>query len=240
MIFYNLSPILTLLTESVPNAEIWKDRFNFFFNNEEYDEELTDWYYDKLINNIREVKDLLTSQYVVDSYTGLFSFSSEHIDATHSFNLALFLSGNYQHFYKKKILTVCADFGMLNVQIKMAGLNLVSSVQKEYYNVGTVLACIGNNAPPYPINRMEFPDEDVLIMSCVFQEDDLAYKNWQYMLDKRAEGKEVFFTSNTYSYLRKYMNYDRIELVVDPQVVYKPEDYANLSYGYTNKIYRLK
>lgn len=237
---YNLSPILSLLTEQVPSSDIWKERFTSFFTNEEYDGELQDWYYDKLINNIYEVNALLSGGYFVDPYTGLFSFPSEHIEASHSFNFALFLSANHQHFYGKKILTVCSDFGMLNIQLKMAGLDLVSSVQKEYYNVGTVLACIGNNSPPYPINRFEFPEENVILMSCVFQDDELAYKNWEYMLDKRVEGKEVYFTSNTYFYLRRYLNYDRIELIVDPKKVYKPEDYADISYGYMNKIYRLK
>ena len=129
---------------------------------------------------------------------------------------------------------------MLNIQAKFSGLNLISSVQKEYFNTGTVLACIGNNSPPYPINKFDFEEEDVIMMSCVFQENDLAYKNWEFMIDKRLEGKEVFFTSNTYVYLRRYMNYDKIELVIDPQKMYNGEDYADISYGYMNKIYRLK
>lgn len=236
---YNLSPILSLLNENTPNAEVWRDRITSFFSNEEYDSELQDWYYDKLINYTYEVSSFFANGYFVDPYTGFFSFPSAHIEASHSFNMALFISANHQHFFKKNILTVCGDFGILNLQIKMSGLNLVSSVQKEYYNVGTILACIGNNSPPYPINKLEFPEEDVIFMSCVFQEDELAYKNWEYMLDKRAVGKEVFFTSNTYFYLRRYMNYDRIEVVADPRKVYKPEDYADLSYGYMNKIYRL-
>ena len=176
----------------------------------------------------------------MDPYTGLFSFSSFDIESSHSFNLAYFISKNYQHFFRKKILTVCADYGILNVQMKLCGLDVVSSVQKETFNVGTVLACIGNNSPPYPINKFEFPEEDVLIMSCVFQEDDLSYKNWEYMIDKRAEGKEVFFTSNTYVHLRKYMNYDKIELGVDPQKMYNSEDYSDITYGYMNRIYRIR
>lgn len=240
MMIYNLSPILNLLTDQIPNADVWKERLTSFFGNEEYDGELQDWYYDKLINNIREVKTLLSGGYFVDSYTGLFSFPSSQMEATHSFNLAYFLSKNYQHFFGKKILTICADYGVLNIQLKMSGLELVSSVQKENFNVGTVLTCIGNNSPPYPINKLQFPKEDVIFMSCVFQEEDLTHQNWQYMLDKRADGREVFFTSNTYFYLRRYMNYDRIELVVDPRKVYDPQDYADISYGYMNKIYRLK
>lgn len=237
---YNLTPLTTLLTEKVPSADIWHERITSFFNNEEYDSELQDWYYDKLINTMWETKEILNRGFVVDSYTGLFSFPSYEIEGSHSFNLAFFISKNYQHFYGKKILTVCADYGMLNIQIKMCGLNLVSSVQKENFNVGTILTCIGNNSPPYPINKFEFPEEDVLIMSCVFQEDDLSYENWEYMLDKRAEGKEVFFTSNTYVHLRKYMNYDKIELVIDPQKMYNKDDYSDIAYGYMNRIYRLK
>lgn len=237
---YNLSPFLNLLTYQVPSAETWRERFTSFFNNEEYDGDLQDWYYDRLISNIDEVKNYLLNGYVADPYTGLFSFPSSDIEASHSFNVALFVSKHPQHFFGKKILTICSDFGILNVQMKLCGLNIVSSVQKEYYNVGTVLACIGNNSPPYPINRFEFPEEDVVFMSCVFQDDDLAYKNWEFMLDKKAERKEVYFTSNTYFYLRQYMDYDKIELIIDPKKVYKPEDYADISYGYMNKIYRLK
>jgi hypothetical protein len=36
------------------------------------------------------------------------------------------------------------------------------------------------------------------------------------------------------------MNYDKIELVIDPKKMYNSEDYADISYGYMNKIYRLK
>ena len=237
---YNLSPILTTLTERVSNADVLRERIASFFANEEYDAELQDWYYNKLIDNISEVKSILNAGVFIDSYTGLFSFPSEHIEASHSFNLAHFLANNSQRFYKKNILTVCGDFGILNVQLKLMGMNVVSSVQKEYLNVGTVLACIGNNSPPYPINKFEFPEEDVLIMSCVFQDDDLTYKNWEYMLEKKIEGKEVFFTSNSYFYLRRYMNYDKIELVMNPNIVYNEQDYSDITYGYMNRIYRLK
>lgn len=237
---YNLTPFTTLLTENVPSADTWRERITSFFTNEEYDAELLDWYYDKLINNYYEVKRLLDNGFFVDPYTGLFSFPSNAIEGSHSFNLAYFISRNYQHFYGKKILTICADYGILNVQLKMCGLDIVSAVQKENYNIGTILACIGNNSPPYPINKFEFPEEDVLILSSVFQEDDLAYKNWEYVVDKRAEGKEVFFSSNTYYYLRNYMNYDKIDLVIDPQKMYNSEDYSDVTYGYMNRIYRLK
>lgn len=237
---YNLSPLTSLLTEKIPNADVWKNRILDFFDNQEYDPALQDWYYNKLIDNIGEVNSLLSGGYFVDPYTGLFSFPSSHIEATHSFNLALFIGSQNRHFFNKKILTICADFGILNIQMKMCGLDVVSSVQKEYYNVGTVLACIGNNCPPYPINRMEFPEEDAVFLSCVFQEDELAYRNWEFMIEKRLEGKEVFFTSNSYFYLRRYMNYDKIELVFDPQKVYNSEDYSDMAYGYMNRIYRLK
>lgn len=234
---YNLSPLYNL---SVPNIDTWNERFSQFFSNEEYDPVLQDWYYNKLIDNMSEVETLLNAGYFVDPYTGLFSIPSPYIEATHSFNLAHFIGKHPQHFFGKNILTVCADFGILNIQAKMSGLNIVSSVQKEYYNVGTVLTCIGNNSPPYPINVFDFPEEDVVFMSCVFQEDDLAYKNWEMMIDMRISGKEVFFTSNSYFYLRRYMNYDRIELVIDPRTVYNEEDYADIAYGYMNRIYRMK
>lgn len=238
---YNLSPVLNLLnSEEVPNRDVWHQRIQSFFDTEEYDPVLQDWYYNKLIDNVPEVKSLIEAGNFVDHYTGLFSMPSPAIESSHSFNIARFLGNHYQHFYGKKILTICADFGILNVQAKLCGLNIVSSIQKEYYNVGSVLACIGNNAPPYPINKFDFEPEDAIILSCVFQEDDLAYKNWEFMVDKRAEGKEVFFTSNTYAYVRRYMDYDKIELVIDPKTMYDKEDYADIAYGYMNRIYRFK
>jgi len=237
---YNLSPILNLLTPERPNAEIWRERIQSFFANEEYDADLQDWYYDTLIKNIGEIDFLIYKGIKTDSYTGLFSMSTPHIDGIHSFNMAKFIGDHYQHFFGKKILTVCADFGILNIQAKMCGLNIVSSVQKEYFNTGTILACIGNNCPPYPINKFDFDEEDVIMMSCVFEDEDLAYKNWEFMLDKRLDGKEVFFTSNTFEHLRNYINYDKLELVIDPSKVYLPDDYADLTYGYSNKIYRLR
>lgn len=239
---YNLNPILTLLNPDDTNSVTWKERLQSFFENPDYDPDLQDSYYNILINNINngQVKSLLSNGYFVDPYTGLFSFPHSMIEATHSFNLAYFISSNHQHFFGKKILTVVDDFGMVNIQLKMCGLDLASSFQKNDFNVGTVLACIGNNSPPYPINKTDFPEEDVIIMSCVFQDEQRAYDNWEYMLDRRIDGKEVYFTSNTYFYLRRFMNYDRIQLLVEPKKVYRAEDYADISYGYMNKIYRLK
>lgn len=237
---YNLSPFFKFLSPENTNSKVWKERITSFFDNQEYDGELQDWYYDKLLSNLEEVDYYLNKGILVDEYTGLFSPDSPYIVGTHSFNLAYFISSNYQHFFGKRILTLCSDFGILNIQLKLCGLNLVSSIQKEYLNVGTVLACIGNNCPPYPINKFEFEEEDVLMMSCVFQDPDLSYKNWEFMLDKRLEGKEVFFSSNTFSFLKDYVNYDRIELINEPHKEYRPEDYAELTYGYGNKIYRLK
>lgn len=237
---YNLSPIVSLLKEDTPNAATWKSRIEYFFNNEEYDPVLQDQYYDILLSGIPAVEFCFNTTPVIDDYTGLFSFPSEYIQGSHSFNIALFISQHYQHFFKKKILTVCADFGMLNIQMKLSGLNIVSAVQSEFYNIGSVMACIGNNAPPYPINLFEFPEEDVLFMSCVFQDEDLAYKNLEMMIDKRLAGKEVFFTTNTFSHLRNYLNYDMIEPIIDPKDVYHEEDYGNIPMGYMNKIYRFK
>lgn len=237
---YNLSPIFKFLSDEQPNSAVWRERITSFFANEEYDADLQDWYYDVLLSVPEEVDYFLNKGIMTDEYTGLFSFPSPAIRTTHSFNLAYFISKNFQQFYNKKLLTVCADYGMLNIQAKLCGINLVSAVQKEYLNVGTILACIGNNCPPYPINRFDFEEEDVIIMSCVFEEDDLAYKNWEFMLDKRLSGKEVFFCTDTFMHLSNYINYDKIELINMPNKEYYPEDYAELSYGYSNKIYRLK
>lgn len=238
--YYNLNPLLNLLTPERPNAQNWRERIQWFFDNEEYDGELQDQYYDILINSVQDFDYFIHKGTLTDSYTGLFTIPSPSIEGLHSFNLAKFINDNYQHFFKKKILTLCADFGIMNIQAKLCGLDIVSSVQKQNLNAGTVLTCIGNNCPPYPINKFEFEEEDVLIMSNVFDDEDLCYKNWQFMLDKRLDGKEVFFSSDTFFELKNYMDYSRIELVMDPMKVYQPEDYANLIYGYTNKIYRLK
>lgn len=237
---YNLSPILNLLTPERANAKVWRERFQSFFTNEEYDADLQDWYYDTLISNIEEIDYFFTKGSLVDIYTGLFSIPVPLLNGSHSFNLAHFISNNYQHFFKKRILTVCGDFGILNVQLKLCGLNLVSAVQNKDLNVGSILTCIGNNCPPYPINEFDFESEDVVIMSCVFDEEDLTHKNWQFMLDKKTEGKEVFFSTDSFFHLKDYINYDMIESITDPLKIYKPEDYADLTFGYGNKIYRLK
>lgn len=237
---YNLSPVFRFLSPENTNSNIWRERLTSFFENKDYDGELQDSYYDRLLNSPEDVDYLLNKGILVDEYTGLFSLPSPFIEGKHSFNLAYFISKNYQHFYNKKILTVFADFGVLNIQAKLCGLNIVSSIQQEFLSVGSVLACIGNNCPPYPINKFEFEEEDVIIMSSVFDDMDLSYKNWEFMIDKRLEGKEVFFSSNTFHNLKDYINYDRIELISNPDKEYHPEDYAELTYGYTNKIYRLK
>lgn len=237
---YNLTPITNLLDNRIPNSNVWKDRIESFFGNEEYDSELQDWYYNALITNTKDVVGILSSGQLIDSYTGLFSFDTLTAKYNHTFNVALFISSHYQHFYGKKILTVCADYGILNIQMKLCGLDLVSSVQKEYLNVGSVLACIGNNCPPYPINKFDFPEEDVVFMCSVFSDEDLSYKNWVFMVEKKLEGKEVFFDSSSFFQLKNFINYDKIEVVIDPRKVYNEEDYSNMSYGYMNKIYRLK
>lgn len=237
---YNLSPIFRFLSDEEPNALVWRERISLFFSNEEYDGDLQDWYYDTLLSFPLDLDYLLNNGVMTDEYTGLFSFPAPIVGDAHSFNVAHFISKNYHHFYNKKLLTVCADYGMLNIQAKMCGINLVSSVQKNDLNIGTVLACIGNNCAPYPINKFDFEEEDAIIMSCVFETEDLSYKNWEFMLDKRLSGKDVFFTTNTFSHLKNYINYDKIELINMPNTEYYPEDYAELEYGYSNKIYRLK
>lgn len=237
--YYNLTPITNLLKEDIPNADVWKQKLHSFFSNEEYDGELQDQYYDTLVSDTHQIWHLLHDGYYVDQYTGFFTFTAPVVDTKHSFNMAHFLSKNFQHFYKKRILTISADFGIMNIQLKMSGLNLISSIQKPLYHVGSVLACIGNNCPIYPINKLDFEEEDAIIMSCVFEEEELSWKNWQYMLDKRLDGKEVFFTSNTFTNLKNYVDYSKLELVFDPSKAYDSEDYADLKYGYANRIYRL-
>lgn len=236
---YNLSPLLNILTPEIPNRKVWEEKIVSFFENKDYDPALQDWYYDTLVSYNLHVKNFIKNGYLIDPYTGLFTFDTPQLRGSHSFNMAHFISSNYQHFYQKRILTLSHDYGMMNIQLKMCGLNLVSAVQKEYLEIGSALACIGNNCPPYTINNFDV-EEDVILLSCVFQEEALAYKNWEFMLDKRLDGKEVFFTSNTFNHLRQFINYDRIEPLIDPQEVYKEEDYADMTYGYMNKIYRLK
>lgn len=236
---YNIFPILKKIKKDDSNYENWKDRLTSFFSNIEYDPIVQDTYYDTLINNLDEVETLINSGYLIDDISGLFTFNSSVCETKHSFNFARYLNNNYQHFYGKKILTVCGDYGILNVQLRLAGLNVVSSIQAPHLIVGSILTCIGNNSPIYPINKFDFEEEDVLIFSCVFNDDNLTYKNWNLMIDKKIDGKEVYFTSNNFCQLKKFMNTDRIQLESDPQKTYRMSDYIDISYGFKNRIYKI-
>jgi hypothetical protein len=234
---YNLKPILSLINESIPNHEEWKIRITTFFD-KEHDQ--LDQYYDVLIKDIWSVDIILNTGVIIDEYTGLFSFTNSIVDRKHSFNLAYYIHRNYLDFNDSKVLTIINDYGMVNNQIKFCGIDLVNSIMSKELVVGSVLTCIGNKGRPYSINMKQFPHYDTILASCVFEDDNKAYKNWNFLLDEHAKGKKVYFTSNTFSYLKNYMNYDKIELLEKPNEIFDKNSYSDLKYGNQNRIYRIK
>jgi hypothetical protein len=243
---YNLSPVTRVLETLYENTRgAFPQQLHSYlantFHNKDYDKEVLDSYYDILISDIPEVERLVLSDKLVEPYTGLFTFDTLQTTTTKSFNLAYFIERNAPLFHGKRIFILNHDYGMVNIQAKFCGLNVVNTLQKKYLNVGSVLACIGNQGHPYPLNiTTELPDYDVLIMSCVFQDTDASWTNWNYMVDARAYGKEVYFTSNTFIHLKNYVDYDRLQIMEHPVHIYKSDEYFNISYGYMNKIYQVR
>lgn len=237
---YNIQPLLNMLSRDVPNRDLWSARIISFFMNETYDPFILDEYYDTLIRNPFEVGYLTSKGFYVDQYTGLFSFSTMETDNRHTFNMAYYIKRYYHDFINKNVLTLTADYGIMNLQLKFIGINVVNSIIPKNLKLGAMLACIGNNGNPYPINLEKFKKYDVIIAANVFDTNEEAYENWDFLLSERLKGKEVYLTSHSNTNLINHMNYDRVELAEDPIHIYDNEDYANLSAGYTNKIYKLK
>lgn len=235
---YNLTPI-SIPIQDENNTSPILEKMEKFFSSNIYDPKLQDWYYDCLINNVDDALYLIRSPVLIDPWTGLFSIQTPETEGTHSFSFASFIEENPGRFFRKKILTMCADYGILNISASLCGLNVVSSIQHSQFNVGTVITCIGNNCHPYKINDHEVTDFDVIFASCVFSDENLAWTNWNFLTEEKIKGKDVYFSSQTFVNIRNYINYDRIELVFDPHSFYDEKEYADITYGYMNKVYRL-
>jgi hypothetical protein len=237
---YNLSPFEILLNENVPSSDNWKDKFNRFFNNENFSKEILDYYYNILIKDYHSIVPLLKSGYFVDEYSGLFSFDTPATKFMHGFNLANFVRRNYIHFNKKKIQTFSMDYGVLNIQIKQCGLDLAGGCIPPLTYTGAILAVIGNECSPYAFGTyVNLPECNVIIASNIFRVESEANRNWNFLMDAHSKGMEVYFSSNTFIHLLKIIDYDRIEQLEDPTQIYDKEVYSNLEYGYSNKIYRI-
>ena len=237
---YNLTPILKLIKSDAPNGDEWKSRITSFFNNEDYDPELLDQYYGNLISNLPFIEPLFDYGYLVDPYTGLFTFDNPYYTYRSSFNIAYYIERNRSSFLNKKILTVSTDGGIMNVQSRLLGLDLVNSIVVPTYNVlGAILVCIGNNSPPYPMNKPSVDRADIVFVNNMFDDSDAAYDTWNMMLDMKINGSEVYFTTQSIVELKKHMIPSRFEPVEDPTLVYSKDAITDLRFGYNHRIYRI-
>lgn len=234
---YNLNPFFDLMDESVPSHDIWKERFRKFFFSPNVKEEHKDLYYNILINNYNSLRPLLNEGYLIDEYSGIFTFNVPQMRGIHSFNMANFIRRNHMFFYKKSIKTMTMDFGIVNIQLQQCGLKLDNVIMPIYSIPGAALLVIGNDCMPYDFKNDN--DYDVLIACNVFNTEDQAWENWNALFDAHLSGKKVFFTSPSFVELRKFVNYDRIKQVENPVEIYDPETYANGDLGYMNKIYQI-
>jgi hypothetical protein len=240
MTHYNLSPILKLLKPDATNSEEWKNKIVSFFGNENYDPQLLDEYYSLLINNLNFIEPLFECGYLADLYTGLFTFDNNYHVFRSSFNMAYYIERNRSSFLNKKILTMTTDAGIMNVQLKLCGLDLVNSIMAPSFNVlGSILICIGNNSPPYQMNRKHMEQVDVVFINNMFETSDMAHSIWNTMIDMKIEGKEVYFTTHFFTHIQKHMIASRFEPVEDPTLVYSKDAIADLRFGYNHRIYRM-
>lgn len=224
------------MVRNVPSSDIWKERIEKFFANEHYEPILQDQYYNILLGNIQSIRYTLNHGYLIDDYSGLFSFDTPETKSFHAFNIANFVRRNHRHFFKKSIQTMCADYGMLNIQIKLCGLDLQSAALPSNNLVGGVLAVIGNDCTPYPFVNEEC---DVIFASNVFNEEEQAYRIWSFLYEKHSRGKEVFITSNSFHHLKHIVSYDKLKLMENPSEIYDAETYSNGDLGYMTKIYQI-
>lgn len=232
---YNLAPFLDLLTPEIPSHDVWRDRLTNFFNDDKVNPNISDLYYDILINDHHSFTDTLRCGYLIDQYSGLFTFDSYPMKGYHTFNLANYIRRNHQLFYNKKIKTITKDYGIVNIQIKLCGLNLVRSGVE--YSCGFVLADIGNQAYSYPMNFDD--DYDVIFVAHAFDTDEGANIFWNGMLEDHLRGKEVYFTSKSFQHLQNHILYDKIKQVEDPTKIYDDLTYSNGDLGFMNKIYKI-
>lgn len=234
---YNINPFYDLLDETVPSRDTWRERFKMFFENTNTDKALLDLYYNLLINNYNNLYPLLITGYLIDPYSGLFTFDEPFMKGLHTFNMANFIRRNHIFFNKKSIKTISADFGLTNIQIKQCGLKLTNVSLPIQCIPGSALLVIGNYSTPYEFKNED--DPDVIFASHVFDTEDSAWENWNMLFDLSIQGKDVFFTSSTFNELKKFINYDRIQQMEIPSEIYDSETYSSLDLGFMNKIYRI-
>lgn len=237
---YNLSPFINALELDNPNYKNWVHKIEKFFDNEHADPKLQDDWYDYLLEDIHRVKELMKLGYLIDDYTAIATFDDTFVGDKNSFNMAHYIQRNYDKFIRRNVMTLTGDYGITNIQLQLCGVKIVSSIMDRENITGSILTTILNEGFPYPINHYHFPKEDIIIACSVFDSEERAWKNWQALLDQRAQGKEVYFTSNTFSSLKSFIDYDIIELIESPLDVYEAKDIEDLRYGYTHKIYRIR
>ena len=234
---YNLTPFYDLLDETVPSRETWHTRLKMFFDNPHSNKSLTDLYYNVLLNNYHTLKPMLDCGYLIDEYSGIFSFNTPEMRGAHTFNMANFIRRNYMFFNDKPIRTLTMDYGVLNIQIKQCGLNFSGTKMPVYSIPGAALLTIGNGCAPYPFETEQEPQ---VIFACnIFNTEDEAWENWNTLFDAHIFGKDVFFCSANFSELKKFVNYDRIKQMETPSEIYDPELYSNGDLGYMTRIYRI-
>ena len=242
---YNLTPFYNLLTPEIPSHETWKERFTEFFEKEQTEplyDQYVDQFYEQMLIDIDEVNIILRSRTLIDEYSGLFSFHTPDTAYIQTFNMANYIRRNTNYFYGKTLCTISRDYGTVNNQIKMSGLNLGAGVLPWETRVGGIISMIGNKSPAYPIYPMFVygrPDIDVYFLNHMFISDQEAHLHWNAAFDMFLDGKEVYFTTNKFEHLQNHALLDRIEQVEDPLEIYSNDDYSNLEMGYSNKIYRI-
>lgn len=234
---YNLTGFNRVFTKHIPSYELWRENLHNFFYNDDYDPAIRDEYYDILLENFQSLQELLQYGYLTDEHSGLFTFDKPEMKSLHTFNLSNLVRRNHQYFYKKKIRTICADFGILNIQVQLCGLDLVGTLIPPDAFAGSILAVIGNKCHPYSFK--DNIDADVVFAAHIFSVEQTAFSNWNVLTEYKAEGKEIYFTTSTFSELKKFVSYDRIQQVENPSEVYHKDAYSNLDLGLSNKIYKL-
>ena len=233
MSVYNLKPILNLFKDRPAHTPLAVKIEEYFKT--PYDPDLQDYYYNILINSLPTIEHHLTNDgYIIDEGTGLWSFDNEDVGNKHTFNLARFIEINFRAFRNKKIVTILGDYGTVNLQLKFCGLDIATSIINPHCIVGSVLTCIGHDCPPVNINTgcKEF---DVLIMASVFDDDEKAYRSWDFMVDVSLSGKKVYFTSDNLTHLSKHMIKDKFKPIDFPAKI----DYTDIRLGYGNRIFEI-
>jgi len=234
---YNLSAFEVIFDKTIPSYMEWREGIHDFFNNENYDSAILDEYYNHLIEDIWSIYELVRKGYLIEPHSGLFTFDNPEMKGIHSFNLANMVRRNHQYFHNKKLRTITTDYGMVNIQIKLCGLELHSALMPKKNLAGAVLATIGNKS--YPYSFVDDIEADVVLAANVFDNPEYSLTNWESLLANQEEGREVFFTTNTFGDLKNFIDYSKIELVENPSEIYDDDAYSNLDLGLSNKIYKL-